>query len=90
VAVSKAEPDPACRLIGTVEGTDFDFLGPKYDAALEDLKAKAAERGANYVVIDNLRQPGTARIWVGGRAYRCGSDSERTHSSSQPLILGDR
>jgi hypothetical protein len=58
VIVSKAEPGPSCRQIGSVQAS-WVF---SYDDSLKQLREKAAKQGANYLVIDYPTL---------GRAYAC-------------------
>ena len=67
VTVRREAPAPACRLIGEVTGRALTASGPREDA-LNDLKRDAANRGGNYVVIQEWSAYGTG---VTGVAYAC-------------------
>lgn len=67
VRVAKADPDPACEELSTVEGTSF--WGKKNDAKNE-MRENAAKEGANYIRIEALETRG-GRVTYSGTAYRC-------------------
>jgi hypothetical protein len=58
VVVSKTEPGPSCRQLGTVQAS-WVF---SYDQSLSQLREKAAKQGANFLVLDYPTL---------GRAYAC-------------------
>lgn len=70
--VGKAEPPTTCRFIGAQQSMDpkvyapFASFGANSDDALESLREKSLERGANYVVLDFVMGP-TAQ----GRLFAC-------------------
>jgi hypothetical protein len=72
IVVAKTEPGSACTLIGTQEGKDpkmyapFANLGANSEGAMENLRAKALDRGANYIVLDFMMGP-----MANGRLYAC-------------------
>jgi hypothetical protein len=72
VQVSKAEPGPACRALGAVDGvSDVDCDG-RYESAYSSLRTHAALRGGNYVVIDAVTSEYLDRsISINGRLYAC-------------------
>jgi hypothetical protein len=79
--VGKAEPPSSCRLIGAQQSMDpkvyapFASFGANSDDALEALREKAVERGANYVVLDFVAGPSAQ-----GRLFACPSDALATLS----------
>lgn len=79
--VGKAEPPSSCRLIGAQQSMDpkiyapFASFGANSDDALEALREKAIERGANYVVLDFVAGPSAQ-----GRLFACPSDALATLS----------
>jgi len=73
VTASKTEPPAVCKSVGAADGRDYNWGVPSYGAALEGLKVAAAQRGANYVVIDAVRQPNQNFLLVSGRLYDCPS-----------------
>lgn len=72
VTVGKTEPSSACKLIGAQQATDpkmytpFANFGANSDDALQNLRQKAVDRGANYVVLDFVAGP-----MANGRLYAC-------------------
>lgn len=67
VKVSRDEAGSDCKEIGPVEGRNSSTKG-NFDRALEDLKADAAGKGANFVQIQQSGAMGTS---VKGIAYLC-------------------
>lgn len=67
VEVSRDPADKDCKEIGPVEGRNSSTKGT-FDIALENLKADAAGKGANYV---QIRQSGAMGTSVRGVAYLC-------------------
>ena len=68
VKVSREEPlSKKCREIGKLTGSTSSIKGTQ-EQALEDLKREAANKGANYVVVKEYSDYGTA---VTGIAYEC-------------------
>ncbi len=67
VEVSRDPADDDCKEIGSVEGRTVSSKG-NFEEALEDLKADAAGKGANFVQIRKTGAMGTA---VRGMAYLC-------------------
>ena len=67
VKASKENPSGDCREISKVTGSTMTAHGTA-EQALEDMKKDAANRGANYVRIDQYSAYGTG---VTGTAFRC-------------------
>ena len=67
VEVSRERADEDCKELGKVEGRTMTATG-SVEEALDDLKKSAAAKGANYVVVKQYSQTGTA---VTGLAYEC-------------------
>ncbi len=67
VRVSRVDPDSACKFLSKVEGRTQSVKGTR-DEALGDLKQEAANKGANYLVVKQYSDAGTA---VTGEAYLC-------------------
>lgn len=68
VKVSREEPlNQKCKEIGKLTGSTATTKGTQVEA-LEDLKREAANKGANYVVVKQYSDYGTA---VTGIAYEC-------------------
>ncbi len=68
VTVSRNAPnDSNCHEMGNITGTSTSVNGTR-EQALEDLKREAANKGANYVVVKQYSDLGTA---VTGLAYGC-------------------
>jgi hypothetical protein len=67
VKVARIEPAKECVLISKVEGRTTSTRGTPEDA-LKDLKQEAANKGANYLMIDQYSAYGTS---VTGIAYKC-------------------
>lgn len=71
ITVTKQEPPSSCRNIGAAEGKDpkmyapFANFGANQEDALANLREKALERGANYVVLDAAFGPiANGRLFV--------------------------
>lgn len=67
VKVSREMPDKECKEIGKLTGTTATVRGTQ-EQALEDLKRDAANKGANYLLVKQFSDYGTA---VTGVAYEC-------------------
>ena len=67
VKVSRDEPSAKCKEVGKLTGNSPDVHGTQ-EQALNDLKREAANKGANYVVVKQYSDYGTA---VTGIAYEC-------------------
>jgi hypothetical protein len=67
VKVSREKPSSKCQEIGKVEGTSLSAKA-KPSEVLENMKAEATSRGANYVQVLEYSETGTA---VNGMAYNC-------------------
>jgi hypothetical protein len=86
VEVSRREPGPYCEALGALEGTsdmddenDEDEDAGSYAVAYASLRSRAALRGGNYVVIDQVRGPHlfadstySRATVIAGRVYFCG------------------
>lgn len=67
VKVSREAPSSKCNEIGKLTGNTESVHGTQ-EQALEDLKREAANKGANYVMVKEYSDYGTA---VTGIAYEC-------------------
>ncbi len=67
VKVSRQEPKENCEPYGVVRGI-FLGLKPNMRKALEEMRSKAFERGANYVRLDSSAEAGTS---VQGMSFKC-------------------
>jgi hypothetical protein len=77
ITISKAEPPPGCTPIGSARG-----FGWTMDSVYESLREKAAEQGANYVVLDGVAGG------LFGRTFRCPPPSQViVVQQSQPALL---
>jgi uncharacterized protein YbjQ (UPF0145 family) len=65
--VSRDAADKDCHLLGKMEGRTQSKT-PDQEAALEDLKQEAANKGANYLQVLEYSSLGTS---VTGMAYHC-------------------
>jgi hypothetical protein len=82
VAVSRNPAPPTCTAVGYLVGEGGGTFGGKWisndsliDYAMNDLRNKAAERGATYVQSDPPQLGGdrgtTSTVTITGTAYRC-------------------
>ncbi|MBK9295039.1 MAG: DUF4156 domain-containing protein [Oligoflexia bacterium] len=67
VKASRTKPSSDCEFISKVTGTSSSVKAKPEDA-LEDLKQDAADKGANYVHVQQYSSYGTS---VTGLAYKC-------------------
>lgn len=68
ITVSRKEADKEdCKFISKVTGTSSSAKGTPKEV-LEDMKQDAANKGANYIVVEKYSATGTA---VTGKAYKC-------------------
>ena len=67
VKVSREAAGKNCKEVGKLTGSTASAQGTQ-EQALEDLKREAANKGANYVVVKQYSDYGTA---VTGIAYEC-------------------
>lgn len=67
VKVSREQPPKDCQEIGKITGSLTSVKGTP-EQALADLKREAANKGANYVVVKQYSDYGTA---VTGIAFEC-------------------
>ena len=67
VKVSRVEANENCEALGAVRGI-YLGLKPNMRKALEEMRSKAFERGANYVRLDSSTEAGTT---VQGMAFKC-------------------
>jgi len=67
IKVSREDADTDCRFISKLEGRSNSKTG-NTEAALEDLKQEAANKGANYLQVKEYSGYGTS---VTGLAYFC-------------------
>ena len=67
IKVSRETPDKSCLELGNLTGRTATIKGTR-EQALEDLKQEAANKGANYVMIKQYSDSGTA---VTGIAFEC-------------------
>lgn len=81
VIVAHREPPAGCRRLGEVEGRDTRPGSSANRAnAADQLRAAAAERGGNYVVVDEERLPWSESralpptYSLRGRLFRCPPD----------------
>lgn len=79
VQIGKAEPSPDCTLLGVV--TDGSISA---DTAYEELRARAAEKGGNFVVLDAIRRGMWGQQEFVGRAYSCPSPSSAPARAERP------
>jgi hypothetical protein len=78
VQVSKAEPPATCQLKGTIDGGGLFVY--TYDQQVRKLQERAAERGANYVVMDAVQRAGE----IGARAFYCTAPAEACAPDCSP------
>jgi hypothetical protein len=85
VAVTRNAPPPSCSPVGYLVGEGGGTFGGKWisndqliDYAMNDLRNKAANQGANYVQSDPPQLGNgngtTTTVTVTGTAYRCAAD----------------
>jgi hypothetical protein len=67
ITVSRENPDASCELLGAVTGRS-QKLNPTPEEVLEDLKAEAVRKGANYVKIETM---GSLAASIRGTAFYC-------------------
>ena len=67
VKVSRDKADKECTSLGKITGRAAGIKGTR-EQALEDLKQEAANKGANYIQIQQYSSQGTS---VTGLAYKC-------------------
>ena len=67
IKVSREEPSGKCKAMGELTGRTATVKGTR-EQALEDLKREAANKGANYVMVKQMSDYGTA---ITGLAYDC-------------------
>lgn len=67
VTASRKKPNSDCEFISKVSGTT-NSAHAKPEDALEDMKKDTANKGGNYVLVEQYSPYGTA---VSGQAYKC-------------------
>ena len=67
VKASREPADKDCKELGKVRGTSISAKGSR-EEVLEDLKQETANKGGNYVVVQQYSDNGTS---VTGVAYQC-------------------
>ncbi len=67
IKVSRDTPSEKCKNLGAIEGRSIK-INAKPEDALEDLKAEAVQKGADYVKIETI---GAQSSVVRGVAYFC-------------------
>jgi hypothetical protein len=67
VKLSREKPSAKCKDLGTISGTTLTAKGTQ-DEAIEDLRRDAANKGANYIYVEQFSSYGTT---VTGQAYEC-------------------
>ena len=67
VKVSREPADKDCQELGKVTGSSLSAKATQ-EEVLEDMKQNAANKGANYVVVEQYSDMGSA---VTGVAYKC-------------------
>lgn len=67
VKVSREDAKESCEAMGAVRGT-YLGLKPNMRKALEDMRQKAFDKGANYVRLDSSTEAGTT---VQGMSFKC-------------------
>ncbi len=96
VQVSKAEPSPDCQALGAIEGRSADCDDPDnnveaYQSAYDSLRAAAAVRGGNFVVIDSTGGPHLVsispvvydgRMSIRGRVFACNAGWPRSTAAT--------
>ena len=67
VKLSREKPKAKCKSLGGISGTTVTAKGTQ-DEAIEDLKRDAANKGANYIYVQQFSSYGTT---VTGEAFEC-------------------
>ena len=67
IKVSRDTPDSDCKSLGPIEGRSIK-INATNEEALEDLKAEAIRKGANYVKVESFGAHGGS---IRGEAYFC-------------------
>ncbi len=67
IKVSREKPSDKCKNLGPIEGRSIK-INAKPEDALDDLKAEAIQKGADYVKIETI---GAQSSVVRGTAYFC-------------------
>ncbi|MCC7403936.1 MAG: DUF4156 domain-containing protein [Bdellovibrionales bacterium] len=67
IKTSRSKPSDKCELIGKVAGNSLSTKATP-EQVLEDMKQDAANKGANYVMVEQYSPTGTS---VTGIAYKC-------------------
>ncbi len=67
ITVSRNDPAKGCELIGAITGRS-QKMNPTAEEVLEDLKAEAVRKGANFVKVESM---GTHASSIRGTAYYC-------------------
>jgi|SRR5579863_3603184 len=97
VQVSKSEPGPWCHALGAVEGVS-DMVSDGYPSAYLAVRTVAAQKGANYVVIDHVAGARlSTEYWrdltIAGRAFACptvdGFTRARVYVADPPEQVSD-
>jgi Domain of unknown function (DUF4156)/Short C-terminal domain len=74
VRIGKQDPADGCTELGTVYGSStgggYASTEDKMTSAENELRNRAAEKGANYVVMDAIGS-GLPGMTISGRAFRC-------------------
>ncbi|MBK7843871.1 MAG: DUF4156 domain-containing protein [Bdellovibrionales bacterium] len=67
IKTSRTVPSSECSLIGKVTGNSLSVKATP-EMVLDNMKQEAANKGANYLVVEQYSASGTS---VTGQAYRC-------------------
>lgn len=67
IKVSRENPKDSCKSLGFIEGRSIK-INAKPEDAIDDLKAEAIKKGANYIKMETMGAMGSA---VRGEAYFC-------------------
>ncbi|MCB0366360.1 MAG: DUF4156 domain-containing protein [Bdellovibrionaceae bacterium] len=67
IKTSREKPDDDCEALGKVTGNSISTKATP-EQVLEDMKQEAANKGANYVMVEQYSPTGTS---VTGLAYKC-------------------
>jgi hypothetical protein len=73
VRIGRADPPPSCEQVSIISATASN-TGDDDESVRQNLRARAAARGANYVRLDKLGDSGTIKEYT-GTAYKCPSGS---------------